>query len=50
MTAQLFLSLFLVLLSAGWLAGRVFRRARVAASPCSRCALKSVAHCRPCRR
>jgi hypothetical protein len=50
MTAQIFLSLTLVLLAASWLAGRVFRRARSAASPCARCGLKAVAGCGPCRR
>jgi len=48
MSAQTFLSLLLVLLSGGWLVGRAFRRARSAASPCARCALKAIAACGPC--
>ena len=49
MSAQVFLSLLLVLFAAVWLAGRVVRRARSASSPCARCGLKAIAACGPCR-
>jgi ABC-type nickel/cobalt efflux system permease component RcnA len=51
MTVQTFLSLLLVVLAAGWLLWRVFRRARPAATenPCAACSLKAISACGPCR-